>query len=450
MKPTRIPKRFFHCRDTVSTLLLLHLFLGSVHCASTTLLSQSPFNFQRRRRRQASTSLLPASRQTGVETGAIEPELFTLSPFSSSTPAKPSTTATSLSLSLQDCLKTAVAGGVAGAVSTILLYPLDAAKTIRQASPGVFASVSAALKHRVATQTVYTGVWTATLGAIPSSALYFGAYETARRILARYSGDTSASLLQRCVWHAAAAAAGNLVSSAVFVPKELIKQQLQYHAASGNLQHLRRSGPQVVTDILRHQGVRGLYTGYRATVLRNIPSAALRFGLYEEFKRQALLSQDATTDPAWNWKLFLAGAAAGALASGIMTPLDTLKTRVSTGTCPVDLPACVQTVIAENGIMALYAGAGSRMLSSAAFSAIGFSTFEAVKRLLGVERAVVALTTRSKMDSGSSAVQRSQSAIPETTRPRKVVDSSNVRIRTSRVIAKRDIAQAPDNRTAVL
>jgi hypothetical protein len=40
----------------------------------------------------------------------------------------------------------------------------------------------------------------------------------------------------------------------------------------------------VVDSILREKGLRGLYAGYRATLMRNIPSAVLRFTLYEEFK----------------------------------------------------------------------------------------------------------------------------------------------------------------------
>jgi hypothetical protein len=40
----------------------------------------------------------------------------------------------------------------------------------------------------------------------------------------------------------------------------------------------------VVSSILQQEGLRGLYRGYRATLLRNIPSAVLRFALYEELK----------------------------------------------------------------------------------------------------------------------------------------------------------------------
>jgi solute carrier family 25 (mitochondrial S-adenosylmethionine transporter), member 26 len=314
-----------------------------------------------------------------------------------------------------DCVKTAVAGGVAGAVGTLVLYPLDAAKTLRQASPHQFSSVRAALMHKCSTRTVYRGLGTAVWGAMPSSALYFGAYETMRQAIGRYIlwprhqqrlgrrqrrqhgqdgqqyyypinlNELDIAWQTRCVWHAAAAASGNLLSSAIFVPKELIKQRLQF--ALGSSSSAGTSLHQVVTDIVLHDGLSGLYRGYRATVLRNIPSAALRFCLYEEFKRHVVLTTTCDKDnhaPAFSWRLFVAGAAAGALASGIMTPIDVIKTKIATGTCPVDLPSCVQTVVTQHGVSALWSGAGSRMLSSAAFSAIGFGTYEGVRRWLGV------------------------------------------------------------------
>jgi Mitochondrial carrier protein len=298
-----------------------------------------------------------------------------------------------------DCVKTGIAGGIAGAVGTVVLYPLDAAKTVRQASPEVFRSVRVALVALIRNRTVFTGLATAVAGAVPSSALYFGTYEAAKQVLRgalprSLSPAHNDTRWNRIVLHASAAATGNLVSSAVFVPKELIKQQLQYRREAST------TVAAIVGEILRTKGISGLYTGYLATILRNVPSAALRFGLYEEFKRSILLESaghhrsgspggdgaDDAVAVVFSWRLFAAGAAAGAIASGVMTPVDVLKTRLSTGTCPVGLPSCVQHVIAENGVGALWAGAGSRMMGSALFSAIGFGTFEIAKNLLKVSR----------------------------------------------------------------
>eukprot|EP00934_Nitzschia_sp_Nitz4_P005135 Nitzschia sp. Nitz4//scaffold34_size148208//60205//61716//NITZ4_002976-RA/size148208-snap-gene-0.220-mRNA-1//-1//CDS//3329548783//5125//frame0 len=286
-----------------------------------------------------------------------------------------------LSSSLMYYGRVALAGGIAGAAGTSTLYPLDIAKTLRQSDPSKYKSVRTALQDLVRTKSpsggtqwhvhkAYRGIIPAAVGAIPSSALYFGAYESSKRHLERKLGADTA--LRRFFVHGLAAASGNTLSSAVFVPKEVIKQQLQCSSAS--------SISEVVWKILQEKGIMGLYTGFGATLMRNIPSAMLRFVLYEECKR------------VWGYRkgeqvpigLFVSGAVAGAVASGIMTPVDVVKTRLATGVCQGNVLQCLQQVLQQSGWQGLYAGAGTRILWSGAFAAIGFSTFELAKTAFGV------------------------------------------------------------------
>lgn len=260
---------------------------------------------------------------------------------------------------------------------------------LRQSNPDAYASVKDALVHLLKSRTswhvshAYRGIIPAALGAIPSSALYFGTYESAKVTLQRSIGKgENDSVGRRLAVHGLAAACGNMISSAVFVPKELIKQQLQYHSE-------RKTAGAVVVQILKEKGIPGLYRGYQATLMRNIPSAMLRFVLYEELKRLWAPSDEEHLPIG----LFAAGAVAGAMASGIMTPVDVMKTRLATGTCPVGVKNCMMHVVKQTGWKGLYAGAGSRMVWSGAFSAIGFGTFELVKRRLGVSEKQQGRTT---------------------------------------------------------
>jgi solute carrier family 25 S-adenosylmethionine transporter 26 len=164
--------------------------------------------------------------------------------------------------------------------------------------------------------------------------------------------DAAPKLQSRLAIHALAAASGNALSSLVFVPKELIKQQLQYHP--------EKTVAEIIIQAIKQKGlIRGLYCGYQMTLLRNVPSAILRFALYEEFKHlwlqrrqhNTMFAQSAATTTRrtpqhqsqqqqqqqqqhrkFEPMLFLAGALAGALASGCMTPIDVLKTRLATDT----------------------------------------------------------------------------------------------------------------------
>lgn len=170
----------------------------------------------------------------------------------------------------------------------------------------------------------------------------------------------------------------------MFVPKEFIKQQLQYTAQQ---QSCATSvvAPTSILSVIMEKGVAGLYAGYGATLMRNIPSAMVRFVLYEELKQR--FSNSRTNHelfPTSTCGTFGAGALAGSAASFLVTRMDVMKSRPATGTCPVGVRNGMMHIVKSVGVKRLYAGAGSRMLMCGAFSAIGFGTFEFVKGYLGV------------------------------------------------------------------
>ena len=88
-----------------------------------------------------------------------------------------------------------------------------------------------------------------------------------------------------------AAASGNIMSSIVFVPKDAIKQQMQA-IKTGSIPWVRMSPfysssikssvstirlPDVIKSIIKKKGFEGFYPNYGATLMRNIPSAVVRF-----------------------------------------------------------------------------------------------------------------------------------------------------------------------------
>ena len=330
--------------------------------------------------------------------------------------------------SLSYYLRVALAGGVAGATGSAVLYPIDSAKTLRQSNPNAYSSVKDALlemlRSKHAIQRIYKGILPAAIGAIPSSALYFGAYESSKVTLQRIAGsDTNSETgyRKRLFIHGLAAASGNVLSSFVFVPKEVIKQQLQIKSGVAKT---------TIRSIVQEKGIRGLYAGYGATLLRNIPSATIRFVLYEELKRKwavAKQDEDERTRNLRKLGTFLAGAVAGSTSSFVMTPVDVVKTRLATGSCPVGVKNCMVHVVKEVGWKGLYAGAGSRVLWSGAFSAIGFGTFEIVKGYLGVANS----------SSSTSDTIHSQQKASNTSRGKKIVTSAQPKTLTKATIQNR-------------
>ena len=145
-----------------------------------------------------------------------------------------------------------------------------------------------------------------------------------------------------------------------------------------------RGAVTLLRETLASQGLSGVYKGYWATLSRNIPSAVLRFTLYEELK---LPMGPEKGDNIHSVKYLVAGAGSGAIASALTTPFDVVKTKVATGRIPRNLGVLksMATIAEREGFAALYAGVQPRLAMSALFTGVGFASFEAFKRMLQVE-----------------------------------------------------------------
>lgn len=275
-------------------------------------------------------------------------------------------------------IRRASAGAIAGALANGLLHPLDTVKTVRQTSPeafpGTFKTIST-IWSKSGPRGLYGGLGTAMVGAMPSSFVFFGTYEFVKARLHRRFADCS--LEARARIHMCAAASGNAASSLIFVPKEMIKQRLQASRVRGVTIGVR----QVVRAAIAENGVRGLYAAYTATIMRNIPTTALNYFIYEELRLRLGVSNETA---AIRVRSMLCGAISGALSSVVMTPLDVVKTRLATGryVASLGLRGSLVKLATEEGLIGLFAGAKARIVGAAIFSAIGLSTYEACKHLL--------------------------------------------------------------------
>jgi hypothetical protein len=88
-----------------------------------------------------------------------------------------------------------------------------------------------------------------------------------------------------------------------------------------------------VRTIVRTEGSRALFHGYKATLYRDMPFSALQFMFYEQGQRWARRWRGGSRDIGWQLEL-LTGAAAGGLAGTMTCPLDVVKTRLQTQVHP--------------------------------------------------------------------------------------------------------------------
>jgi len=100
--------------------------------------------------------------------------------------------------------------------------------------------------------------------------------------------------------------------SLIATPVELIKcrQQVSFQT--------RLSGVEVVRQLLREKGPRGLYQGFAPTLLRSTVGNAAAFGTFETLQQLS-------------WPAWLSGGLAGLMFWTISFPADVIKSRVQTG-----------------------------------------------------------------------------------------------------------------------
>lgn len=211
-----------------------------------------------------------------------------------------------------------IAGSIAGSVEHMAMFPVDTLKTRMQAITSSY-KVLPSLNLRQSLGSIvkfegvgglYRGIAAMGLGAGPAHAVYFSVYETSKKFLS--AGNPNNPMV-----HAASGVFATVTSDAVFTPMDVMKQRLQ----------LKNSPYKGVCDcakrVILEEGFGALYASYRTTVVMNAPFTAVHFATYEAAKIGLVEEAEETL-----LVHATAGAAAGALAGVVTTPLDVVKTQL--------------------------------------------------------------------------------------------------------------------------
>jgi solute carrier family 25 S-adenosylmethionine transporter 26 len=183
-----------------------------------------------------------------------------------------------------------------------------------------------------------------------------------------------------------AASAGEVAACAVRVPTEVVKQRaqaVQYPSSAAALRGIlsQRSSIGVV-------GVwRELYRGWSITIMREVPFTVIQFPLWEGLKRWSLARSGATGRTqvsAGESALF--GSVAGAVAAGVTTPLDVLKTRLMLARVKIPATQMLRNILSESGPGAFFSGIGPRVMWISIGGAVFLGSYQwAINQLGGNE-----------------------------------------------------------------
>nr|XP_021147439.1 S-adenosylmethionine mitochondrial carrier protein isoform X2 [Columba livia] len=265
------------------------------------------------------------------------------------------------------------AGGVAGVCVDLILFPLDTVKTRLQSPQG--------FRKAGGFRGIYAGVPSTAIGSFPNAAAFFITYENVKSMLPHSSTPylTPAT-------HMVAASLGEVVACLIRVPSEVVKQRAQVSSSSSTLR--------ILSHTLYHEGIQGLYRGYKSTVLRE--------DLWS-------WKQGHVVD---SWQSAVCGAFAGGFAAAVTTPLDVAKTRImlakagssnASGNVLATLgdvwrtqglsgkflntncrktSSCAPRRCSEMGCLSLFAGVVPRMAAISLGGFIFLGTYEKTRQLL--------------------------------------------------------------------
>lgn len=226
-----------------------------------------------------------------------------------------------------------LAGGLGGCLGDMLMHSLDTVKTRQQGDPHMppkYTSMGntywTILRQEGIGRGLYGGVTPAFIGSFVGTVIFFGCYESSKRAMIDYGVTPS-------VAYFASGWCADLAASPLYVPTEVLKTRLQLQGKYNNPYFTSgynyRSTMHAFRTIYRMEGWRELFSGYKATLLRDLPFSALQFTFYEKEQRMAKEWVGPGKEIGLPLEI-LTGASAGGMAGVLTCPMDVVKTRIQT------------------------------------------------------------------------------------------------------------------------
>eukprot|EP00938_MAST-03A_sp_MAST-3A-sp1_P003818 g3818.t1 len=168
--------------------------------------------------------------------------------------------------------------------------------------------------------------------------------------------------------HVLAGSTAGLAEHILVFPIDTLKTHLQ----SG------RSDGQKLKRMVKTQGLKRLMRGSSTMISACVPAHASYFSVYEYTKRKFGANNPNQHNP-------LAAGLAGSLATVshdlVMTPFDVVKQRMQLG-MGSGMISCFQSVIAKEGVRALYLSLPTTMIMNIPYGAVLVASHESIKRVL--------------------------------------------------------------------
>ncbi|GAM20183.1 hypothetical protein SAMD00019534_033580, partial [Acytostelium subglobosum LB1] len=272
-----------------------------------------------------------------------------------------------------------IAGGVAGIIGASTVFPIDMIKTRLQTQKPLpdgtlkYNGIADCYRKIVANEggmrALYRGLSANLVGITPEKALKLAVNDLLRNKL---QGDAP----QIALWQEVLAGGGAGFCQVVATnPMEIVKIRMQVSGEAGKKATLG----EVVSEL----GLRGLYKGTAATLLRDVPFSMVYFSIYGRLKSHYT---DQQTGQITVPKILWSGILAGSCAASISTPMDVIKTRVQAKPKPGDpiyngIMDCIKQTLKAEGPQAFTKGLVPRIMIISPLFGITLVVYEVQKKI---------------------------------------------------------------------
>lgn len=253
---------------------------------------------------------------------------------------------------------------------------------------------------------LYGGFGAVIIGGTPGTVLYLTGYSYSRdKMTALVTGGDgrrqAAQQLtpgQEFAVHLSCGMLAEAVTCVIYVPVDVIKERLQVQQSATSVEGSHYTGSfHALKQIVRTEGLKGIYKGYWATLASFGPFSAIYFMMYEQFKSAARERKGCQDGDLPLINLVTSSCCAGALASWLTSPLDMAKLllqvqrgqdaapcyKVASRTQPQykGMAHCLSLVYQHGGIRGLFRGAGARVLHFTPATTITMCCYEKCKKI---------------------------------------------------------------------
>ncbi|KAK8803298.1 hypothetical protein WA158_000992 [Blastocystis sp. Blastoise] len=276
-----------------------------------------------------------------------------------------------------------------GCVTAIILQPFDVIKTRQQGgfkATLIAKDVTQRELHRISSREAFKqvykergirGLWDGTTASLVRSSIGIGLYFTLLNIIlgneTEGKHNKHSSLTSLC----AGFCARSLVSVAL-LPVTVTKTRMEW----SNYKY--KGFCDALMTTARQEGIKGLYSGLWATVLRDAPASGLYLMAYHYIKPKVHSFSDNICTIPISLIPLTAGIISGAFASTVTHPFDVIKTRHQLqNSINKTYKSIWQTsyeIFKEDGIRGIFNGSFMRISKKAMSSALTWTLYEATQR----------------------------------------------------------------------